>query len=298
MTTPVTLISGYLGAGKTTLVNHLLRNANGLRLAILVNEFGELPIDADLIEAEDDQLISIAGGCVCCSFGDDLSQALTDLGKLDPAPEHVVIETSGVALPGSIVLSLGLMADFAHEGTIVLTNAETIRTQASDTYVGDTVQRQLADADLIVLNKTDLAKDADDVARWLSAVGPHAEILTAQHGKVPPETLLQSFLARTPSVGPEHHHLDGFTAIRLVPADRVDPRHLAQTLAQKELGVTRAKGFVTALDGTVATIQTVARRWDVTPAPANVSPGIVVIGQAPAFDPTRISAALTALEPT
>ena len=69
---PVTLIGGYLGAGKTTLVNHLLRNADGRRLAVLVNEFGELPIDADLIEARDGNLISISGGCICCSFGSDL----------------------------------------------------------------------------------------------------------------------------------------------------------------------------------------------------------------------------------
>ena len=78
-TTPVILISGYLGAGKTTLVNNLLRNAGGTRLAILVNEFGDLPIDEDLIETKDEKLISISGGCICCSFGDDLTGALKDL---------------------------------------------------------------------------------------------------------------------------------------------------------------------------------------------------------------------------
>ena len=79
---PVSVIGGYLGAGKTTLVNHLLRHANGRRLAVLVNEFGDLPIDADLIEAEEDGLISISGGCVCCSFGNDLIAALGDLAKM------------------------------------------------------------------------------------------------------------------------------------------------------------------------------------------------------------------------
>ena len=97
---PVTVIGGYLGAGKTTLVNHLLRHAEGRRLAVLVNEFGELPIDADLIEAEGDDLISISGGCVCCSFGSDLTAALLRLAALEPRPDHVVIEASGVAIPG------------------------------------------------------------------------------------------------------------------------------------------------------------------------------------------------------
>ena len=76
---PVTVIGGYLGAGKTTLVNHLLRHADGRRLAVLVNEFGSIAIDEDLIEAEEDGLISIAGGCICCSFGNDLIGAINDL---------------------------------------------------------------------------------------------------------------------------------------------------------------------------------------------------------------------------
>ena len=99
-TIPVTLIGGYLGAGKTTLVNHLLRNADGRRLAVLVNEFGALPIDADLIVARDGNLISISGGCICCSFGSDLLAALIELKGRGDAIDHLLIETSGVALAG------------------------------------------------------------------------------------------------------------------------------------------------------------------------------------------------------
>ncbi|MGA0236491.1 MAG: CobW family GTP-binding protein, partial [Alphaproteobacteria bacterium] len=144
---PVTVIGGYLGAGKTTLVNHLLRNANGRRLAILVNEFGNIAIDEDLIEAEEDGLISISGGCICCSFGNDLIGAIDELRRSDLAPDHIVVETSGVALPGAVVASLGLMDTIVPDGIVVLVDAETVLKQAADDYIGDTITRQLADAE-------------------------------------------------------------------------------------------------------------------------------------------------------
>ena len=110
--TPVILVSGYLGAGKTTLINNLLREPDGKRLAVLVNEFGELAIDEDLIEAKNDNLISISGGCICCSFGDDLSGALSDLAKILPTPDYILIESSGVALPTQIIANVGLLDKF------------------------------------------------------------------------------------------------------------------------------------------------------------------------------------------
>ena len=104
------MVGGYLGSGKTTLINQWLRQANGQRLAILVNDFGDLPIDADLIESEDGDVINLSGGCVCCSYGNDLTMALIDLLELSPRPDHVVLEASGVALPGAVAASLGLIS--------------------------------------------------------------------------------------------------------------------------------------------------------------------------------------------
>ena len=158
---PTTILGGYLGAGKTTLVNGLLRRAGGRRLAVLVNEFGELPIDEDLIEGREGNLLAISGGCVCCSYGSDLVAALLDLVARRPLPDHVVVETSGVALPGAVARSIGLVAELALDGVVVLADAETIVARASDRYLADTIARQVDAADLLVLTKLDLLDPAE-----------------------------------------------------------------------------------------------------------------------------------------
>src|SRR4051794_21239372 len=185
---PLTLIGGYLGAGKTTLVNHLLREAGGRRLAVLVNEFGDLPIDADLIEARGDNLISIAGGCICCSFGSDLVTALLAL-KERPDIDQIVVETSGVALPGSIVQAMALLPGLDIDGVIVVADAETIEQRSRDQYMSDTVLRQLAEADLVLLNKIDLVNEpqARHLASWLAGEAPQARIVPVQNARVPPD---------------------------------------------------------------------------------------------------------------
>jgi len=189
---PVLTIGGYLGSGKTTLVNHLLRNADGRRLAVLVNEFGDLPIDEDLIEAEDDSLISIAGGCICCSFGNDLIGALQSMRQMVPRPDVVIIESSGVAIPGAIVATLSLLPGLHSEGIIVVVDAETVRKAASDDYIGDTIQRQLSDAECIVINKLDLVSEdaASSLTDWLHETVPQAIQIPTQHGQVFPDALL------------------------------------------------------------------------------------------------------------
>ena len=297
MSLPLTIIGGYLGSGKTTLVNHLLRHADGLRLAVLVNEFGDLPIDADLIEADDGNMISIAGGCVCCSFGDDLTQALTDLAKLDPAPDHVLLETSGVALPGAIAASLIFTQGYSHDATILLANAETIRAQAGDTYVGDTIDRQLKDADLIVLNKTDLVSEQAqaEIRAWLAETYGQAEILPAQNGRLPPDVLLQSYLGRSRSTpSGDTHQPDLFETMTLPVEQPLDVESLARDLASAELALARAKGFLRTHDGEVVTLQLVGRRWSIGPAPSGVTLGLVLIGARAQFDRDAVQAILKA----
>ena len=276
---PVTVIGGYLGVGKTTLVNHLLRHSNGLRLAVLVNEFGELAIDEDLIEAEDDDIISIAGGCVCCSFGSDLTGAMMDLAKLEPRPDHLLIESSGVAIPSAIVGSVSLLEGFRVDGIVILADAETLQRSAKDKYMGDTVLRQLADANIVVLNKADLVGGTDLTVTklWLDQQNPGVGIVEATHSNVPPEVVLDSFLERNSTAGPVHTTSDLERMVIQFP-NPVDVEKLAQKLADDDMGLIRAKGFVTSLSGEKTLVQVVGNRWEVSPATGKSTDGVVCLG--------------------
>jgi G3E family GTPase len=296
---PVTLIGGYLGAGKTTLVNHLLRNAGGRRFAVLVNEFGSLPIDADLIEARDGNLISISGGCICCSFGSDLVGALMDVKQRRVAIDHLLIETSGVALPQSIVQSLTLLDGLAIDGVIIVADAETVMARADDRYMGDTVRRQLADADIILLNKADLvsSEQLGAVSRWLSEAVPGCRILPVQHAQVPLEIVVGQITRQQPDknrMPPLRHQASAYETLTVELDRPSDPEQVANSLADPALSLLRAKGFVRRRDGTFVTLQIVGRRSQIGPAPAWIEgPGrLVCIGLRNAMNGAAIQAAI------
>ncbi len=285
--TPVTVIGGYLGSGKTTLVNHLLRNANGKRLAILVNEFGELQIDADLIEAQDDDIISLAGGCVCCSYGNDLIMAMLDMAKMDPRPDHIILEASGVALPAAIASSLSLLNDFSVDGIVVVADAETIRARSKDKYMSDTILRQLSHADIVMLNKVDLVSDENRemTHHWLNEITERAPVIETRRCAVPPVVLLRDF-ERPENVDKAFapHQADNYHTGLSVPDGPVDPAEFAGRLIQETPGLVRAKGFVNATDGSMQTIQIVGNRIEITQAPFGVEAGVVTISVGPPQD--------------
>lgn len=261
------------------MVNHLLRNANGLRLAVLVNEFGELAIDEDLIEAQDDDIISIAGGCVCCSFGSDLTGALMELARLDPQPDHVLIESSGVAIPSAIAGSVSLLEGFRTDGIVIVADVETVQSSASHKYMGDTVLRQITDANIIVLNKTDLVGEAhlSETKQWLGKRNGGARVIETTHSIVPPAAILDCFLVQKTSAA-LHFEASNLEMMTINFEEPVDAEELAEKLADDNLGLIRAKGFVTSLTGEKALIQVVGRRWNTSQAPDNKLSGIVCLG--------------------
>ncbi|MAV47071.1 MAG: GTP-binding protein [Alphaproteobacteria bacterium TMED89] len=278
---PITVIGGYLGAGKTTLVNHLLRNAQGRRLAVLVNEFGSIAIDEDLIEAEEDGLISIAGGCICCSFGNDLIGAIEDLRAVKPAPDHIIVETSGVALPGAVVASLALMDHIRPDGIVVLVDGETVIKQSRDDYIGDTITRQLLDAEIVVINKRDLISDstAATLTSALTDLAPSAVQIEASFGTVPLNAVLGAVAVPAQGSVASGGHSDGlFESIAFTPDHPHDVPALAEQLATGPLGVVRAKGYIAGKDGDIWLLQTVGKRWQAERLDHHPTTQLVCIG--------------------
>ena len=310
---PTVVIGGYLGAGKTTLVNHLLRQAAGRRIAVLVNDFGDVNIDADLIEGAEAGVLSLAGGCLCCSFGDDLVGTLTALCQREPAPDLVLIELSGVALPAAVLRSVRLAPGIAVAGTLVLADAAELRRQAGDRYVGDTMRQQLRDADWVLVNKTDLVDAAAlaDLLPWLQALAPAAKLMACAATELPPELVLgwratPGAAAEAGTAPPTRNDGDGdgdeglagfraraigsfgkpsahsvFASRSLALAPGTDLAALGAALAAPDSGVLRAKALLAdphRLDGAGWLLQVAGGRWQVTPAVVQGPGRLVLIG--------------------
>src|SRR5262245_7863322 len=159
---PILLVTGFLGAGKTTVVNHLLAHAEGRRIAAVINDFGAINIDAELVESSSDGVVSLANGCICCTLEGDLLLTLATLLRRDPRPEFIVIETSGIADPADIVRNLMdpvIWKEAPLETVLCVLDATTTATALQDDAL---LRSQLRAADVVALSKTDLADAADD----------------------------------------------------------------------------------------------------------------------------------------
>ena len=191
---PVTIISGFLGAGKTSLLNHILNADHGLRVAVLVNDFGEINIDAELISGiSGESTINLSNGCICCSIRDDLLEATAQLIQRPDPPEYIVVETSGVSDP--MAVSLTFMARELRSGARVdsmLTVVDSEQIDQVDRKHRELALDQIAMADIVVLNKVDLVNDEkrEELADFVKNLVPKARILETTHGKVPLDLVL------------------------------------------------------------------------------------------------------------
>lgn len=182
---PVTIVTGFLGAGKTTLISHLIRNAGGRRLAVVVNEFGTLGVDGDILQScaipdcPAENIVELANGCICCTVADDFIPTVEKLLALDPRPDHILIETSGLALPKPLLKAFdwpAIRSRITVDGVLALADAEAVAEgrfapdvaaldaqRAADpgidheTPLSEVFEDQLACADMVLLTKVDLA---------------------------------------------------------------------------------------------------------------------------------------------
>ena len=173
-----TVLGGYLGAGKTTLLNEVLAATRGRRVAVVVNDFGSVNVDADLVGSRAEDTLELSDGCVCCSLSDGMATVLERLRALEPAPEHVLVEVSGVGDPAAVA-GWGDHPGFHRNGIVVCADVGTVRERAADRWVGDTVVRQLRAADTVLLTRADLAGPdrVEAVAAWVAQVAPAAEVV-------------------------------------------------------------------------------------------------------------------------
>lgn len=242
---PITVIGGYLGAGKTTLLNRLLAAPGERRLGVIVNDFGSIGIDAELVAAAsgDDGIVNLPNGCICCTLGAGLHEALSVMRAAPMPPDHIVIEASGVADPAAVA-AWGTSTGFAPGGVVVLAAIGSIGTLVRDVYVGAEAVRQLAGADLIVLTKGDIADDrsvaaADVVVR---REAPMALIVRADHGLIDVDLVLGQRPTTAPAADlstPEHRYTTWSWTGGVISTERLD-----QLLADLPNRVVRLKGIV------------------------------------------------------
>ncbi len=286
------VVGGFLGAGKTTLVNRLLAQADR-KIAVLVNDFGAIAVDAALLAAADATSMTLTNGCVCCSIGEDFGLALERVAAGGPA--LVIVEASGVADPWRIAQLALIEPGYELGPLVVLADAADLARLLADAAVGEVVRGQLAYADIVVLTKTDLAGERLARSRELvRAIRPQAHLIEARHdGPSLAELDFAVPHARARFLAAAAHPFRTWTWRDARPFDRAALRAL---LAALPVSVLRIKGFC-GLDDDAGDflLQYAAERWAFTRAGAPAERALVVIGTEalePAGLATEFAAAL------
>ncbi|TCH98171.1 cobalamin biosynthesis protein CobW [Roseococcus sp. SYP-B2431] len=335
---PCTIVTGFLGAGKTTLIRHMLQNPGGRRLAVIVNEFGDVGMDAEILRGcgaeacHEAGIIELANGCICCTVADDFVPALDALLALDPKPDHILIETSGLALPKPLVQAFhwpaikgrvtvdGVVAvvDGAalSEGRVAADPAALAAQRAADPSldhedpVEEVFEDQIACADLVVMTKADLL-DAKALARAHAAIAeamPRAvNVVNSAQGQLDPGVMLGLQVAaeadienrRTHHDGElDHDHDDFYTVVMELP-EAADPAALAARVASacRVTGVLRAKGFCRVAGKSMRLLvqavgQRVSHHYDRAWEPAEARRGRLVVIGLKGFDQAAVAKAL------
>ena len=283
---PATVITGFLGAGKTSLIRHALGAAKGRRIALIINEFGDLGIDQEVLQGCGDEscdeadIVELANGCICCTVADDFVPAIEALLAREPAPEHILIETSGLALPKPLVAAFnwpeirtrltvdGVVAvvdgpalaegRFAEDEDALQAQREADEALDHESPLAEVFEDQIGCADMVILNKADLlaANGAEEgAARMTPHLRPGTRVVKAAHGRVPPDLLLGLDAAAEADLASrrshhddldEPHDHDEFESFVMAPGVIDDPAAFAArlTAAADTHGLLRAKGFL------------------------------------------------------
>ncbi|GAA6164777.1 cobalamin biosynthesis protein CobW [Pelagimonas sp. KU-00592-HH] len=281
---PVTIITGFLGSGKTTLIRNLMQNPQGKRLAVVVNEFGDVGVDGEILKScaipdcPEENILELANGCICCTVADDFIPTIEALMALEPRPEHIVIETSGLALPKPLLKAFDwpdIRSKITVDGVIALADAEAVadgrfasnvaavdaQREADDsldheTPLSEVFEDQVSCADIVLLTKPDLA-GPEGVAKAKEIVlaeAPRAlPVVEVAEGVVDPRVILgleaaaEDDMDSRPSHHDGHHdhEHDDFESVVIDVPEQTDPAALAARIEKmaKEQNILRVKGY-------------------------------------------------------
>lgn len=283
--TPVTVITGFLGSGKTTLIRHLMSNPNGKKLAVLVNEFGSVGVDGDILKScadancPEENIVELANGCICCTVADDFIPTIETLLSRPNRPDHILIETSGLALPKPLLKAFdwpAIRSRITVDGVIALADAEAVAAGRfapdpdavaaqraadenldHDTPLGEVFEDQIACADVVLLTKADLAGEAGvEAARAIIAAEAPRKLpmLPVTDGRIDTRVILglnaaaEDDIAQRPSHhdGDDDHEHDDFASVVIDLPEISDVEKLADDIRKlaREQGVLRAKGYI------------------------------------------------------
>lgn len=348
---PATVVTGFLGAGKTTLIRHMLQNANGNKIALIINEFGDLGVDGDILKGcgdevcSEDDIIELSNGCICCTVADDFIPTMEALLTRENKPDHIVIETSGLALPQPLVRAFnwpGISTKVTVDGVVTVVDGRAVHDgqfahnvaavdaqRAQDenldheTPLSELFEDQVACADMIVVNKTDLLNASETehlVSKLKSEARSGVQVVKASMGALPIDVLLgqgigaEGDLAARNEIHHHHHHddeddhhdhahehgHDEFESFIVTRGEIADADSFAAQVADviRANNILRLKGFVAIAGKPMRlTLQAVGPRVDTYfDQPFGDAPRetrLVVIGEA-GLDRAAITAALQA----
>jgi len=328
---PVTVVTGFLGTGKTTLIRHLLRNPGGRRLAVLVNEFGTLGVDGDILRGCADEncpeeaIMELANGCICCTVADEFIPTMERLLALPNRPDHILIETSGLALPKPLLKAFdwpAIRSRVTVDGVIALADAEAVAdgrfapappvegATEHETPLSEVFEDQMACADLILLSKADLAGEAGLSAARAAIIAElprKVPMLSITEGEIDPAILLglgaaaEGDLAQRPSHhdGEDGHEHNDFATVVIDLPELAAPEPLLAAIERlaREQNILRVKGYVAIAGKPMRLLVQAAgarvrsqydRPWGVLPRVSQ----LVVIAEAGDIDEAKIRAVL------
>lgn len=269
---PFTIIGGYLGAGKTTLINQILSDPNAPRIGLLVNDFGAINIDASLIEAEDDDVISLNNGCICCKLTDSIGDAIDMLASRNEDLDHIILEASGVSDPTRLKAYAYGNPHLQPGPVVTLVDCANIRKQANDKFVKQLVRQQIQYADLLLLNKQDLLEPNEmrEVTEWIQGLSSAPHLIRSDK-PITLEAILNAawHFTTAPFEAPEVNH--AHVSWHYPTPHRLSRKMIEDILLTAPSTLVRGKGWFTDERNTSCLLQFSQGQLTITEAPSRTS---------------------------